>query len=47
VYRLGHVNGKFLAATEFGFAVVMRDQVTRFFVDQTIDGGWRIVSAVR
>lgn len=47
VYRLNHVGGKILGPTEFGFAVVAGDQVTRFFVDQKIDGGWRVAQASR
>jgi hypothetical protein len=47
VYRLDDVGGKIVAATEFGFAVVAGDQVTRYFVDQTMDGGWRVVPASR
>ena len=43
--RLDHVNGKILAATDFGFAVVAGDKITRFFVDQTTDGRWRVVPA--
>jgi len=45
--RLGDMNGKTLAATDFGFAVVEDDQITRFFVDQTTDGRWRVVPATR
>jgi hypothetical protein len=45
--RLGHIDGKLLAATDFGIAVVESDQITRFFVDQTTDGRWRVVSATR
>ena len=47
VYRLNHAGGKILGPTEFGFAVVAGDQVTRFFVDQKIDGGWRVAQASR
>jgi hypothetical protein len=47
VYRVDHVGGKVVAATEFGFAVWSGDQVTRYFVDQTINGGWRVVPASR
>jgi hypothetical protein len=43
--RLAHSNGKTLAATDFGFAVVAGDRITRFFVDQTTDGRWRVVPA--
>jgi hypothetical protein len=43
--RLAHINGKTLAATDFGFAVVEGDQITRFFVDQTTDGRWRVIPA--
>jgi hypothetical protein len=46
-FRLGHVNEKILAATDFGFAVVDGDQITRFFVDQTTDSRWRVVPATR
>jgi hypothetical protein len=45
--RLDHMNGKILAATDFGLAVVEDDQITRFFVDQTTDGTWRVVPATR
>lgn len=45
--RLAHVNGKTLAATDFGFAVAEGDQIARFFVDQTTDGRWRVVPAIR
>jgi hypothetical protein len=45
--QLEHVNGKILAATNFGAAVVEDDQVRRFFVDQTTDGRWRVVPATR
>lgn len=45
--RLAHINGKTLAATDFGFAVVEGDQITRFFVDQTTDGRWRVMPATR
>jgi len=45
--RLDHINGKILAATDFGFTVVEGDQITRFFVDQTTDGRWRVVPATR
>lgn len=48
-FRLAHINGKTLAATDFGFAVVEGDvtQITRFFVDQTTDGRWRVIRATR
>jgi hypothetical protein len=46
-FGLDHVGGKILAATEFGFAIVAGDQVTRYFVDQTVGGGWRVVQASR
>ncbi len=45
--RLAHVDGKILAATDFGIAVVEGDRITRFFVDQTTDGRWRVVPATR
>jgi hypothetical protein len=45
--RLAHIDGKILAATDFGFAVVEGDRITRFFVDQTTDGRWRVVPATR
>jgi hypothetical protein len=45
--RLDHVDGDILAATDFGFALVKSDQITRFFVDQTTDGRWRVVPATR
>ena len=45
--RLDHMNGKILAATDFGLAVVEDDQITRFFVDQTTDGRWRVVPATQ
>ena len=45
--RLDHMSGKLLAATEFGFAVVEGSQITRFFMDQTTDGRWRVVPADR
>ncbi len=43
--RLAHIKGKTLAATDFGFAVVDGEQITRFFVDQTTDGRWRVIPA--
>jgi hypothetical protein len=43
--RLNDINGRILAATDFGFAVVEGDQITRFFVDQTTDGRWEVVAA--
>jgi hypothetical protein len=46
-FRLAHINGKTLAATDFGFAVVEGDQITRFFVDRTTDGRWRVIPATR
>lgn len=45
--RLHHINGKLLAATDFGFAVVEGEQITRVFVDQTTDGQWRVIPATR
>jgi hypothetical protein len=45
--RIHHIDGKILAATDFGFAVVEGDQITRFFVDQTTDGRWRVMPATR
>jgi hypothetical protein len=45
--RLTHLSGKTLAATDFGFAVIEGEQITRFFVDQTTDGGWRVAHATR
>jgi hypothetical protein len=45
--RLAHMDGKILAATNFGIAVVEGDRITRFFVDQTTDGRWRVVPATR
>jgi hypothetical protein len=45
--RLAHRNGKTLAATDFGAAVAESDQITRFFVDRTTDGHWRVVAATR
>ncbi len=45
--RLAHISGKTLAATDFGFAVVEGDQITRYFVDQTTDGRWRVIPATR
>ena len=45
--RLDHINGKIMAATDFGFAVVEGNQIARFFVDQTTDGRWRVVPATR
>jgi hypothetical protein len=45
--RLDHMDGKILAATDFGLAVVENDQITRFFVDQTTDGRWRVVPATQ
>jgi hypothetical protein len=45
--RLDHINGKILAATDFGFAVVEGDQIARFFVDQTTDGRWHVIPATR
>jgi hypothetical protein len=47
VLRLHYIDGKILAATDFGFAVVEGDQITRFFVDQTTGGRWRVVPATR
>jgi hypothetical protein len=46
-FRLNHASGKILAATECGFAVVAGSQVTRYFVDQTVGGGWRVVPAIK
>jgi hypothetical protein len=45
--QLDHINGKLLAATDFGFAVIEGDQITRLFVDQTTDGRWLVVPATR
>jgi hypothetical protein len=45
--RLAHIKGRTLAATDFGFALVEGDQITRFFVDQTTDGRWQVVPAAR
>jgi hypothetical protein len=45
--RLAHIDGKILAATDFGFAVVDGERITRFFLDQTTDGRWRVVPAMR
>ena len=45
--RLDHINGKVLAATDLGIAVVQAEQITRFFVDQTTDGRWRVIPATR
>jgi hypothetical protein len=47
IFRLTCSNGRILAATDFGFAVVEGDQITRFFVDQTTDGRLRVVPATR
>jgi hypothetical protein len=47
VLRLAHIDGKILAATDFGFAVVEGGQITRFFVDQTTDGRYRVIPATR
>lgn len=43
--RLTHISGKILAATDFGIAVIEGDQITRFFLDQTTDGRWRVAAA--
>lgn len=47
VLRLDHMDGQILAATDFGLAVVEDGGITRFFVDQTTDGRWRVVPATR
>lgn len=45
--RIIQVDGKILIATGFGFAVIDGDQVLRYFVDRTTDGGLRVVEATR
>jgi hypothetical protein len=45
--RLDHINGKILAATDFGIAIVDGDRITRFFLDQTPDGKIQVVPATR
>lgn len=46
-FRIAQTNGKMVAATDFGFAVVEDDQITRYFVDGTTDGRLRVVPATR
>jgi hypothetical protein len=45
--RLIRVGEKILAATDFGFAVVEGDQVTRYFIDHKTDGRLRVAAATR
>jgi hypothetical protein len=45
--RLIRAEGKILAATDFGLAVIAADEVKRYFIDRTMDGRLRVVPATR